>query len=179
MYAWTVSSAWMHWHKCSTGPLHELVVLSPPFSKAAAGGSTSELDPVDFDNKVDEGITQLNVSANLFHKFDFSCLARSSCHWLPVLATITSESADNCGDKDLGISDNWIADNVAFQTRTSHGVWQPSCSNYFEKSTLVVSLQRTTCIYMGAASMLPFVSASFSNANQDGIISAIKCPASV
>jgi len=48
--------------------------------------------------------------------------------------TITSESADNGGDKDLGISDDWIADNVAIQTRSSHGVWQPSFSNYFEKS---------------------------------------------
>jgi len=48
--------------------------------------------------------------------------------------TITSESADDCGDKDLGISDDWIADNVAIQTRSSHGVWQPSFSNYFEKS---------------------------------------------
>jgi len=36
--------------------------------------------------------------------------------------TITSESADNGGDKDLGISDDWIADNVAIQTRSSHGV---------------------------------------------------------
>jgi len=53
---------------------------------------------------------------------------------LPVLATITSESADNGGHKDLGISDDWIADNVAFQTCSSHGVWQPTFSNYFEKS---------------------------------------------
>jgi len=53
---------------------------------------------------------------------------------LPVLATITSESADNGGYKDLGISDDWIADNVAFQTRSSHGVWQSTFSNYFEKS---------------------------------------------
>ena len=50
------------------------------------------------------------------------------------MATITSESVDIGGDKDLGISDDWIADNVAFQTRFSHGVWQPSFSNYFEKS---------------------------------------------
>ena len=48
--------------------------------------------------------------------------------------TITSESADNGGDKDLGISDDCIADNVAIETRSSHGVWQPSFSNYFEKS---------------------------------------------
>jgi len=48
--------------------------------------------------------------------------------------TITSESADNGGDQDLGISDDWIADNVAIQTRSSHSVWQPSFSNYFEKS---------------------------------------------
>jgi len=45
-----------------------------------------------------------------------------------------SESADNGGDKDLDISDDWIADNVAIQARTSRGVWQPSFSNYFEKS---------------------------------------------
>jgi len=45
---------------------------------------------------------------------------------MPVLATITSESADTGGDKDLGISDDWIADDVAFQPRSSHGVWQPS-----------------------------------------------------
>jgi len=38
------------------------------------------------------------------------------------------------GTLNLGISDNWIADNVAFQTRPSHGVWQPSFSNYFENS---------------------------------------------
>jgi len=50
------------------------------------------------------------------------------------LATLTCESADNGGDKDLGISDDRIADNVAFPTRSSHGVWQPSFSNYFEKS---------------------------------------------
>jgi len=48
--------------------------------------------------------------------------------------TITSKGADNGGDKDLGISDDWIPDNVAIQTRSSHGVWQPSFSNYFEKS---------------------------------------------
>jgi len=47
---------------------------------------------------------------------------------------ITSEGADNGGDKDLGISDDWIADNVAIQTCSSNGVWQPSFSNYFEKS---------------------------------------------
>jgi len=42
---------------------------------------------------------------------------------LPVLVTITSEGADDGGDKDLGISDDWTADNVAIQTRSSHGVW--------------------------------------------------------
>jgi hypothetical protein len=42
---------------------------------------------------------------------------------LPVLMTITSESADDGSDKDLGISDDWTADNVAIQTRSSHGVW--------------------------------------------------------
>ena len=44
------------------------------------------------------------------------------------------QKADNGVDKDLGISDDWIADNVVFQTRSSHGVWQPSFSNYFEMS---------------------------------------------
>jgi hypothetical protein len=48
--------------------------------------------------------------------------------------TVTSESADNGGDKDFGISDDWIADNVAIQTRSSHGVWQPSFPNYSENS---------------------------------------------
>jgi len=58
--------------------LHELVVLSQPFSKAAAEVSTSERDPMDFDDEVAEGITHLDVSPNLFHKVDFSCLARCS-----------------------------------------------------------------------------------------------------
>jgi len=53
---------------------------------------------------------------------------------LPVLVTVTSESADNGGDNDIGISDVWSADNVAIQTRSSHLVRQPSFSNYFEKS---------------------------------------------
>ena len=56
-------------------PLHELVVLSQPFSKAAQV-STSEFDPMDFDNEVAEGITHLDVSSNLFHKVDVSSLAR-------------------------------------------------------------------------------------------------------
>ena len=99
------------------------MVLSQPFSKAAAEVSTSEIDPMDFDNEVAEGITHLDVSPNLFHKVDFSSLARCSRTWLPVLVTITSESADDGGDKDLGISDDWTADNVAIQTRSSHGVW--------------------------------------------------------
>jgi len=89
---------------------------------------------MDFDNEVAEGITHLDVSPNLFHKVDFSSLARCSRNWLPVLVTITSESADNGGDKDFGISDDWIADNVAIQTRSSHGVWQPSFPNYSENS---------------------------------------------
>jgi len=75
---------------------------------------------MDFDNEVAEGITHLDVSPNLFHKVDFSSLARCSRTWLPVLVTSTSESG---GDKDLGISDDWTADNVAIQTRSSHGVW--------------------------------------------------------
>ena len=41
-----------HWN-----PFHEFVVLSQPFSKAAAEVSTSEFDPMDFDNEVAEGIT--------------------------------------------------------------------------------------------------------------------------
>ena len=110
------------------------MVLSQPFSKAAAEVSTSESDPMDFDNEVAEGVNYLDVSPNLFHKVDFSSLARCSRNWLPILATIMSESADNGDDKDLGISDDRIADNFAFQTRSSHGVWQPSFSNYFENS---------------------------------------------
>jgi len=54
------------------------VVLSQPFSKAAAEVSTSEIDPMDFDNEVAEGITHFDVSPNLFHKVDFSSLARCS-----------------------------------------------------------------------------------------------------
>ena len=95
-------------------------MLSQPFSKVAAEVSTSEIVPMDFDNEVAEGITHLDVSPNLFHKVYFSSLARCS---RPVLVTITSESADDGGDKDLGISDDWTADNVAIQTRSSHGVW--------------------------------------------------------
>jgi hypothetical protein len=55
--------------------LHELVVLSQPFSKATAQVSTLESDPMDFDNKVAEGISHLDVSPNLFYKVDFSFLA--------------------------------------------------------------------------------------------------------
>jgi len=98
-------------------------VLSQPFSKAAAEVSTSELDPMDFDNEVAEGVIHLDVSPNLFHKIDFSSLAHCSRTWVPVLVTTTSESAKDGGDKDLGISDDWIADNVAIQTRSSDGVW--------------------------------------------------------
>jgi len=106
--------------------LHELMVLSRPFSKAAAEGGTSESDPMDFDNKVAGGITHLDIFPNLFHKVDFSSLARCSRHWLPILATFTSESADNgSSDKELGISHDRIADNATFPTRSSHGVWQP------------------------------------------------------
>jgi len=54
------------------------VVLSQPLSQAAAEVSTSEFDPMDFDNEVAEGITYLDVSRNLFHKVDFSSLARCS-----------------------------------------------------------------------------------------------------
>jgi len=74
------------------------VVLSQPFSKAAAEASTSESDQMDFDNEVAEGIVYLDVSPNLFHKVDFSSLARYSRNWLPRFATITSEIADNGDD---------------------------------------------------------------------------------
>jgi len=53
-------------------------VLSQPFLKAAAEVSASEIDPMDFDNEVAEGITHLDVSPNLFHKVDFSSLAHCS-----------------------------------------------------------------------------------------------------
>jgi len=53
-------------------------VLSQPFSKVAAEMSTSEFDPMDFNNEVAEGITHIDVSPNLFHKVDFSSLARCS-----------------------------------------------------------------------------------------------------
>jgi len=115
---------------------------------------------MNFDNKATEGIAHLDVSPNLCRQVDFSSLTRCSRNWLPVLATITSESTDNGGDEDLVISDYWpgIADNVAFQTLleiiidlpigfpinniislafqtcSSHGVWQPSFSDYFERS---------------------------------------------
>jgi len=52
--------------------------LSQPFSKAAAEVSTSEFDPMDFDNEVAEEITRLDVFPNLFHEVDFSSLARCS-----------------------------------------------------------------------------------------------------
>jgi len=72
---------WRFWPEginAARDPLHELVVLSQPFSKAAAEVNTSEFDPMDFDNEVAEGITHLDVSLNLFHKVDFSSLARCS-----------------------------------------------------------------------------------------------------
>jgi len=115
-------------------PLHELVVLSQPLSKAAAEVSTSKSDPIDFDNEIAEGIAHLDVFSNPFHKVDFPSFARCSRNRLPVLATITSESANDGGDKDLGISDDWIANNVAFQTSSPHDVWQQSVPNYCEKS---------------------------------------------
>jgi len=62
---------------------------------------------MDFDNKVAEVIAHhIDVAPNLFHKVDFSSLTRCFRNWLPVLATITSESAVNGGDKDLGIIDD-------------------------------------------------------------------------
>jgi len=82
------------------------VVLSQPFSKPAAEVNTLEFDPMDFDNEVVEGITHLDVSPNLFHKVNFSSLALYSRNRLPVLLIITSEGANNGGDKDLGISDD-------------------------------------------------------------------------
>jgi len=113
------------------------VVLSQAFSKPAAEESTLESDPIDFDNKVAEGVTHLDITPNLFHKVDISFLTRCSRNSLPGLATFTSESADNGGDKDFGISDDWIADNVAFQTCFSHSVWQPSFSTGSEKSASI------------------------------------------
>jgi len=50
-------------------------VLSQPVLKAAAEVSTSEFDPMDFDNEVAEGTTHLDVSPNLLHKVGFSSLA--------------------------------------------------------------------------------------------------------
>jgi len=91
---------------------------------------------MDFDIKVADGITHLDVSPNPFHMVDFWFLARCFRDWLPFLATITSKSADHSDDKDLGISDDWISDYIAFLTRSSHGVWQPSFSNCFESSSL-------------------------------------------
>ena len=64
------------------------MVLSQPFSKAAAEVSTSEFDPMDFDNEVADGITLLDVSTNFFHKVDYSSLACCSRNCLPVLATL-------------------------------------------------------------------------------------------
>jgi len=55
------------------------------------------------------------------------------------------QKADNGVDKDLGISDDWIADNVAFQTRSSHGVWQPLFSNYFWKVNFLLQVQDHVC----------------------------------
>jgi len=57
-------------------PLHELVVLSQPFSKAAAEVSTSKSDPMDFDNEIAEGIAHLGISPNFFQKVNFSSVAR-------------------------------------------------------------------------------------------------------
>ena len=42
-------------------------MLSQPFSKAAVEVSTSEIDPMDFDN----GVAELDVSPNLFHKVEY------------------------------------------------------------------------------------------------------------
>ena len=140
-YLWWFWRCWSR-HKCSTGSFAWVRGIVSDLMKAAAEVSTSEFDPVDFDNEVAEGITHLDVSPNLFHKVDFSSLARCFRFWLTVLATITSEIADNGGDKDLGISDEWIADNIAFQTRSSeyHRVWQVSFSNYFEELDQLPSL---------------------------------------
>jgi len=44
------------------------------------------------------------------------------------------DGADNSGNKDLSIRDEWIADNAAFQTPCFYGVTQHSFSTYFEKS---------------------------------------------
>jgi len=113
------------------------VVLSQPFSKAAAEESILESDPIDFDDKVAEGVTHLDITPNV----DISFLTRCSRNYLPSLATFTSESANYGGDKDFGIIDDWIADNVAFQTCSSHSVWQPSFSTCFEKSASISKLK--------------------------------------
>jgi len=55
---------------------------------------------MDFDDKA-EGLSQLDVSPNFFYKVDVSSLALCSRNWLPVSATITSESADNGVDKEV------------------------------------------------------------------------------
>jgi len=124
---------WLCWsrHACSTGSFTWARGIISALSKSTAEVSTSKSDPIDFDYKVAEEINHLDISPNLFHKVDFSSLARYSRNWLPVLSTITFEGADNGGDKDPGISDDWIAHNIAFQTHFSHGMWQPSLSTFF------------------------------------------------
>jgi len=94
---------------------------------------------MDFDYKVAEGTVHLDdVFLNFFHRVNLSSLACCSGTWLPNWAAISSDTADNNGGKDPGISDDWIADIVAFQTRSRHGVWrQPSFSTYFENSAFL------------------------------------------
>jgi len=85
---------------------------------------------MDFDNKIAERIAHRDVCHDLF----INSISHLLLIGLPVVAAMKSGGADNGRDKDLGISNDWIADNAAFQTPSSHGVWQPSFSTYFEKS---------------------------------------------
>jgi len=81
------------------------------------------------------------LGVRLFLRLWRSALPRPSLwHWLDVVVR-------SCGLVSL----RW---NLAFRS---------SSLPIFTKTTPVVLLWQTTCIYVGAASMLPFVSASFSN----------------
>jgi len=100
-------------------PLQELVASFRSFSKTAAEGSTSdEYDPMDFDNDVATSIAHLDASIHHIHKVNFVSLARSSCPSPPVSAPVASDDeddGDNGDNKDLGLSDNQTADNVALR----------------------------------------------------------------
>ena len=100
--------------------------LSQPFSKDAAEVKTPGSDP----------IIRLLRELSILMSLLIPC-TRSISHlslafsYLTTSFAIMSDSADNGGAKDLGISDDWIADNVAFQTRSSHSVWQTFICNLF------------------------------------------------